>query len=226
MKTVAYIPIKLNNERAPGKNTMPFDDGTPLCQFMFNAISTVKEIDKVYCFCSDERIVPFLSGRVEFLKRDPHLDTSEALFQDIVESFMSKIEADIIVLAHVTSPFLSAESIRKCVSAVQSGGYDSAFTAVRVQDFLWKDGVPLNFDATSVVRTQDLPIIYKESVGCYVFTKESYLNTHRRIGLKPYVCEVTKLEEIDIDYPEDFKMANALFMNMIKKHENRGNQHE
>ena len=215
MKVAAYIPIKLNNERAPGKNTKQFSDGTPLCSFMFNTISQVEEINDIYCFCSSEEIIPYLSGRVQYLKREKWLDTAEAKFQDICNSFIDEVPADIIVLAHVTSPFLSKEAIEKCVKAVISGKYDSAFTASRVQDFLWLDGKPINFNPERVVRTQDLPVIYKESVGCYVFTKEAYIKLQRRIGLNPYICEISKVEEIDIDYPEDFDMANAIYMNMM-----------
>ena len=32
MKVVALVPIKMNNERTPGKNTKRFHDGTPLIQ--------------------------------------------------------------------------------------------------------------------------------------------------------------------------------------------------
>lgn len=30
MKTIAFVPVKLNNERLPGKNLKKFSDGTPL----------------------------------------------------------------------------------------------------------------------------------------------------------------------------------------------------
>lgn len=30
MKTVAVVPVKMNNERLPGKNTKCFDNGEPL----------------------------------------------------------------------------------------------------------------------------------------------------------------------------------------------------
>lgn len=123
---------------------------------------------------------------------------------------------DIIVLAHVTSPFVKVESIRECVKQVCSGEYDSAFTAGVVQDFLWQDGKPLNFDPSSIARTQDLPRIYKESVGCYVFTKDVFEKTGRRIGYKPYICEVDSIEEVDIDYPEDFVIANAIYDSLRK----------
>lgn len=217
MKVAAYIPIKLNNERMPGKNIMKFDDGTPLCNFMFNTISEVKEIDDIYCYCSDEQIKEYLCGRVQFLRREKRLDTSDTKCQDIVKSFLEKVDADIIVLAHVTCPFVKSESIKKCVQMVKSGEYDSAFTAGKVQDFLWQDGKPLNFDPAHIARTQDLPEIYKESVGCYVFTKDIFLKTGRRIGLTPFICQVDKFEEIDIDYSEDFKIANALYMEILKK---------
>lgn len=217
MKVAAYIPIKLNNERCPGKNVKTFDDGTPLCSILFETISKVNAIDEIYCFCSDESIKPYLKGRVQFLKREEKLNLGTAKCQDIVDSFLQKVKTDIIVLSHVTSPFVKAESIAECVEKVKSGKYDSAFTAGKVQDFLWQDSKPLNFNPSSIVRTQDLPLIYKESVGCYVFTKEEYLHTKRRIGLNPYVKEVSKLEEMDIDYPEDFEIANAVYMNMIKK---------
>lgn len=216
LKVAAYVPIKLNNERLPGKNTMRFDDGTPLCQFIFDTLTQVEEIDEIYCFCSDEAIKEYLTGRVKFLQREKSLDTSETRCQDIVSSFLEKVDADIIVLAHGTCPFLLPVSIRSCVKNVLSGEYDSAFTAGRVRDFLWKDGQPMNFEPASIARTQDLPVIYKESVGCYVFTKKVFLDTKRRIGVNPYICEVSKYEEMDVDYLEDFKICNAIYMNILR----------
>ena len=218
MKVAAYIPIKLNNERCPGKNIKQFEDGTPLCSFLFETISRVNNIDEIYCFCSDESIKPYLKGRVKFLKRDAKLDLNSARFQDICDSFIEKVDADIIVLSHVTSPFIKAESIEECVDKVKSGEYDSAFAAGRVQEFLWQDSKPLNFDPSSVVRSQDLPLIYKESIGCFAFTKDEYMQTKRRIGMKPYVKEISKIEEVDIDYPEDFDIANAIYMNILRGH--------
>lgn len=216
MKVAAYIPIKLNNERCPGKNIKKFDDGTPLCSFLFETISNVKNIDEIYCFCSDESIKPYLKGRVQFLERKKELDLNTARFQDICDAFIEKIDADIIVLSHVTSPFIKSETIEECVEKVKSEKYDSAFAAECVQDFLWQDSKPLNFDPSSVVRTQDLPRIFKESIGCFVFTKEEYMKTKRRIGLKPYVKEISKIEGVDIDYPEDFQIANAIYMNILR----------
>lgn len=217
MKVASYIPIKLNNQRTPGKNIKEFDDGTPLCNFMFDTISKVKGIDEKYCFCSDEKITDYLPDSIKFLKRGKNLDTSETQCHEIIKSFLEIVDADIIVLTHVTCPFIKAETIEKCIEAVKSGKYDSAFSAVKIQDFLWKDGMPLNFDADFAVKTQDLPAIYKESVGCYVFTKELFLSSNRKVGFNPYIYAVDSIESVDIDYPEDFQIANAIYMNMLKE---------
>lgn len=219
MKVVAFVPVKLNNERAPGKNIKCFDDGTALISHFLKTLAMVPEIDERYVFCSNEMIEKYLVPGVSFLKRPQSLDTKEATPQDIISSFMQKVEADVYLVCHCTSPFVSAEHISTCINKVIDEGYDSAFTGEKIQRLMWCEGKPLNFDATNVPRTQDLPVYHNEVSAAYVFKKETFETLHRRIGLKPYVCEVSGYECVDIDYPEDFEIANAIYMNIIKKKE-------
>lgn len=222
MKVASYIPIKFNNVRTPGKNIKEFDDGTPLCQFMFNTIAQVTGIDEKYCFCSSEEIKKYLPEEIRFLKRSEKLDSSSTQCHEIIKEFISLVDADIYVLTHVTCPFVKAETIERCIEKVKSGKYDSAFTAAKIQDFLWKEGKPLNFDPEYAVRTQELETIYKESIGCYVFTKDMFLRSNRKVGFNPYIYEVDAYEEMDIDYPEDFEKCNAVYMNILKSKINCG----
>jgi CMP-N-acetylneuraminic acid synthetase len=216
MKTVALVPIKLNNERIPGKNIRKFDDGTPLIKLMLKTLKNVKEIDEVYVFCSKEDIKEYLIDDVKFLKRDPSLDTPQALSHDLIGGFMNCVDADTYILAHVTSPFIKSSTIAKLVTEVNAGNYDSAFTAKKVKEFLWENGKPLNFDPTNIPRTQDLPLIYSEVTACYVFRKEVFQQYRRRVGLNPFIYDVDAVEALDIDYPEDFDIANAVYMSMVK----------
>ena len=41
----------------------------------------------------------------------------------------------------------------------------------------------------------------------------------RRIGNKPYFQEIDDIEAVDIDYPEDFKFAQAIIESKNKKEE-------
>ena len=209
MKTIAIMPIKLNNERLPGKNTMLLGD-KPLLQHELVTLRETGLADEIYVYCSDEAVCPYLPEGVKFLKRPAELDLPTSNFTQIFTAFSSAVEADIYVYAHATAPFITGETMMECIRAVQGGAYDSAFCAVKIQDFLWKDGEPLNFDAANVPRSQDLEPIYRETSGVYVFTKEVFTRYRRRIGKKPFVKEVSFKEAVDINNPEDFRLAEAM----------------
>lgn len=209
MTTIAIMPIKLHNERCPGKNTRML--GTkPLLQYELDSLRETGLCESINVFCSSEDVIPFLPNGVRFVKRPEYLDLPTSNFTQIFSLFMEQNDADIYVYAHATAPFISKETMKECIEAVQSGEYDSAFCAVKLQDYLWQDGEPLNFDATNLPRTQDLIPIYQETSGVYVFTKEVFEQFHRRIGKKPFIKEVSFKEAVDIDNPEDFELAEAL----------------
>ena len=170
----------------------------------------VEGIDSVNVFCSNEEIVSYLPDGVRFVKRPAELDLPTANFSQIFDTFAKQYDADIYVFDHATAPFVSIETIKECINAVVSGEYDSAFCATKIQDFLWQDGKPLNFDATNIPRSQDIKPIYRETSGVYVFTREVWQTLHRRIGNKPFVKEVSFREAVDINTPEDFRLAEAL----------------
>ena len=209
MNTVAIMPIKLNNERLPGKNTMDLG-GKPLLQHQLLAMQQTGLADEIYVYCSDEAVCPYLPEGIHFLKRPVKLDLPTSNFTQIFSTFSSTVPADIYVYVHATAPFITPQTMTECIQAVQSGEFDSAFCAVKIQDFLWKDGEPLNFDAANVPRSQDLEPIYRETSGVYVFTKEVFEVYHRRIGTKPYIKEVSFKEAVDINNPEDFRLAEAM----------------
>lgn len=216
MKTVAFIPIKLNNERTPGKNIKEFDDGTPLIRLVQNNLLKVKGIDEIYVYCSSASIKKYILEGIDFLKRPETLDTKETRCNDIIKEFIRSVDADVYMMAHATSPFVSFSHIQECLDFVKSGDYDSAIAAVKMQNFIWYKKRPLNFSIDNNLRTQDMEPVYCELSTPFVFTKEAFLRTGGRTGTKPYCCECSNIEGIDIDYPEDFELANLVYMNFYK----------
>ena len=209
MRIIAIMPIKLQNERLPGKNTKLLGD-KPLLQYELLSLKETGLCDRICVYCSDEAVGPFLPDGVEFIQRPAELDLPTANFSQIFENFMNTVDSDIYVYAHATAPYITVDTMRQCIGAVVSGEHDSAFCAVKIQDFLWKDGEPLNFDAANIPRSQDLEPIFRETSGVYVFTKAVFEKLHRRIGMKPFVKEVSFKEAVDINNPEDFALAEAL----------------
>lgn len=217
MKTVAFVPIKLNNQRTPGKNTKRFDDGTPLITVFLKTLSRVEGIDEIYVFCSNEEIKNYLIPGIHFLRRPEFLDTSQATPQDIISEFMKLVNADIYAVCHCTAPFVTKDHFEECIKKVKNEKFDSSFTGEKSQHLMWTDkNEPLNFDPANVPRTQDLPVYYNEVSAAYVFRREVFEKYRRRIGAKPHITEVSGIECVDIDYPEDFEIANAIYMSMIK----------
>jgi N-acylneuraminate cytidylyltransferase len=52
--------------------------------------------------------------------------------------------------------------------------------------------------------------MYEENSSIYVFTKESFVKKNRRIGLKPFLYPISKIESVDIDDEFSFRLAEIL----------------
>ncbi|MFK3708856.1 cytidylyltransferase domain-containing protein [Leclercia adecarboxylata] len=216
-KTIAFVPLKLNNERLPGKNTKRLSDGTPLVSLILNSLQKVSIIDDVYIYCSNESVIDYLPSGVKFLKRSENLDLSDTKINEVLSAFATDVPADIYVLAHATAPFLTTESIQKGVDKVHSGEHDSALTVHKMQDFIWKNGRPMNYDLAAIPRTQDLDPLFIETTGLYIYTHDLITQRNARIGDKPYLIEVSSIESLDINNPIDFDIADAVYTHILTK---------
>ncbi len=220
MKVVALVPIKLNSQRLPHKNILDLG-GKPLCYHMTENLVNVNGIDEAYVYCSDESIKNYMPEKMKFLKRDSYLDGDLVKGQEIYESFINEVDADIYVLAHATAPFIKKETIQNALDKVLSGEYDSALSVKRVQTFVWYKGKTLNYDLENIPRTQDIEPIFYETSAFFIFKKEVFTKLgKRRIGNKPYFQEIDDIEAVDIDYPEDFKFTQAI----MKSRNNSGEE--
>ena len=210
MKVVAFVPVKMNNERLPGKNIKEFANGKPLISYILNTLLKVESIDEIYVYCSNSSIRQYLPDGVDFLQRSAYLDLSTTSFNEVLTSFANNVDADIYVLTHATAPFLTENSFEKGIAAVKSGKYDSALSVEKLQEFLWKNGKPINYNPSRIPRTQDLEPYYMETCGMYIYTADLIKNEKRRVGHMPFLIEVSKIESCDINNPEDFIVADAI----------------
>lgn len=211
MKIVAFVPIKMNNERLPGKNTKSFDNGEPLIYYILNTLSKVKGLDEIYVYCSNDDICNFIPEKVKFLKREEYLDLSTTSFNEVLTTFSEKVEADYYILTHATAPFISKESFEKAIEIILTTDHDSVLTVSELKEFLWKDGKPFNYSPEKIPRTQDLESMYTETCGMYLYSRDLILKENRRIGHNPYLLKVSKIEALDVNEPIDFEICNAVY---------------
>lgn len=209
MKVVAFVPIRLNSKRVVGKN-LKMLGGKPLMCYILDTLANIKKIDEVYVYCSQESIKEYLPEGVKFLKRPEYLDRDETLGKEIYEEFTKTIDADIYILAHTTSPFMKEETVENALDKILNEGYDSAFSCEKIQTFTWYDGKPLNYDLKEIPRTQTIEPIYVETSAFFMFKRGIWKVHKQRIGFKPYMAQVDKIEGVDIDWPEDFEFAERI----------------
>ena len=60
--------------------------------------------------------------------------------------------------------------------------------------------------------------LYEENSGFYIFTKKSFIKNSNRVGVKPKMINLNKIESFDIDTIEDFDFIKyILLLNEFKK---------
>ena len=94
MKTVAFVPVRLNSKRVKGKN-LKLLGGQPLMCYVLDTLAKVNGVDEVYVYCSNESIKEYLPHGIKFLLRPEFLDRDETLGKEIYEEFSKTIEGDV-----------------------------------------------------------------------------------------------------------------------------------
>jgi CMP-N-acetylneuraminic acid synthetase len=212
MKVTALLPLKKRSERLPGKNFLELG-GMPLFCQIAKTLNQVPAIDEICIYASDEIFSSIAQEHflpVKQVDRSTDLDQDETSITSVISAFCQQSDADIIVLAHATSPFITKETISTCVKAVVEKKNDSAFVAIAMQKFAWFNEIPLNYRLSeSLPRTQDLQPLIIEQSGIYVFSRVKFLENLSRIGNNPYIHIVSEFEGLDIDDEFDYKIAKA-----------------
>ncbi|MDR0764589.1 MAG: hypothetical protein LBE65_03245 [Synergistaceae bacterium] len=132
------IPIKLNNERVPGKNIKKFFDGTPLMALIQKTCLGAVSLNEVYVYCGNPEVQKNVVNGVRYLQRPDCLDSDEVNCNDIIREFMKSVSADVYVVSHATSPFTRSGSIDICVQKVVSGEFDSRLSRKKYRSFCGK----------------------------------------------------------------------------------------
>lgn len=126
------------------------------------------------------------------------------------------------MFTHVTSPNIRPLTYSRAVSAYFHGAdnndNDSLFGVTEHRFRLFdRHRSPVNHDPHSLAMSQDLEPLYEDNSAFYLFSRTSFEENQSRIGSDPVLFPVSKLEAIDIDTEDDFKMADAILSTNRKK---------
>lgn len=208
---VAIIPLKRESKRLPGKNFLDLG-GRPLAAHVIETAVASGLFERVMVFCSDSSILEELPPGVDWLPRDRYLDGDEIQANELFMAAVSQVDHEIVFLLQVTSPFLKVDTLRKGVAMLTTGRCDSVVAVERKQKYAWLEGQhePLNYSPGQIARTQEISSVFLETSGFYGFKRADYLRSGSRINGTVGFVELAFDEAIDIDYPDDFLLAQSV----------------
>jgi len=220
-KIIALLPMKGHSERIYNKNLKNFH-GRPLYQRIVNTLLDSKFIDKVVINTDSEEIKKNIFSeygrKIVIIDRPLNIQGDFVSMNKIIEYDLNNLTDKYHFLqTHSTNPLLKISTIDKAIEKyfdiTNKNTFDSLFSVTRFQTrFYWQTGDPINHNPNDLIRTQDLPVIYEENSNFYIFSRDSfYSNDKKRIGKRPYLFEMDKIEATDIDEPEDFIIAKKLY---------------
>ena len=220
-KVTALVPMKGHSERVPNKNMRDFS-GAPLYHAIMATLDKSKYVEKVIINTDSEVIAENATKhwkKVQINWRPEELRGDFVSMNDVINYDVdNEKDCDVFMQTHSTNPLLTTKTLDSAIAHYFNSvgeGYDSVFGVTKFQSrFYWADGRAINHNPAELIRTQDLPPIFEENSNFYIFSRESFKAAgNKRIGLHPAMFAENKLEAIDIDDPDDFALALALYNN-------------
>lgn len=219
-KINVFLPCRQGSERIPKKNIKKFGDFEyGLLQNKIEQLLKVQLVEKIYVSTDDQIIIDYLvslkNEKIIIHKRDDNLCNSETSTDELVKHAGELLPEGIILWTHVTSPFVNAcvydNMIESYLSSIKKS-YDSLMSVTPIHGFIWNKGRPINYDRNieKWPRTQSLEPLYDVNSAAFIADRKVYLNVQDRIGDKPYLFKLDKILSTDIDWEEDFLIAESL----------------
>ena len=219
-----FLPTRKGSERVKNKNTKPFagiEGG--LVENKVRQLLATKLIDEII-FSSNDEICMEVAGkykdsRLRIIERPNDLCLSTTNLQDLICYVPTVTEAKHILWGHVTTPLCGAEQYDAGIQLYfekLGEGYDSLVGVTELKNFLLnKEGKLIN-NTTDIPwpRTQDLEALYPINHTMFLAKREVYTEQKNRIGEKPLLYIMDELHSFDIDWPDDFVIAEIMYKNL------------
>lgn len=215
-----FLPCRKGSERVPKKNIKPFGDFKHgLIEIKLKQLTNIKQVSKIYLSTNDDEILDFAnklkSDKIILHKRCEELSSSETSTDDLISHALELIPEGDILWTHVTSPFLTSDDYDKIIKKYDqmlNKGFNSLMTTSLIHGFLWDEEGPINYDINKEKwpRTQTIKPIHEINSAVFLANADIYRKENNRIGRNPYLYSLDKIKGFDIDWEDDFKLAELL----------------
>lgn len=225
-KIAFFLPTRKGSERVKSKNTRPFagiEGG--LVENKIKQLLATKHIDEILFSSNDEMCIAIAEkyasdSRLRIIPRPNELCLSTTNLQDLICYVPTITNADHILWGHVTTPLVEAKvydtAIEQYLSKITKG-YDSLVSVKELKNFLLNQEGKLVNKTTDIPwpRTQDLEPLYEINHAIFLAKRSVYTEQKNRIGQKPLLYIMDEIHSKDIDWEEDFKIAEIMYKTLL-----------
>lgn len=225
-KIAFFLPTRKGSERVKSKNTRSFagiEGG--LVENKIKQLLATKHIDEILFSSNDEMCIAIAEkyasdSRLRIIPRPNELCLSTTNLQDLICYVPTITNADHILWGHVTTPLVEAKvydtAIEQYLSKITKG-YDSLVSVKELKNFLLNQEGKLVNNTTDIPwpRTQDLEPLYEINHAIFLAKRSVYTEQKNRIGQKPLLYIMDEIHSKDIDWEEDFKIAEIMYKTLL-----------
>jgi N-acylneuraminate cytidylyltransferase len=226
MDTITFfLPTRKGSQRVKNKNTRPFAGiQGGLLENKLSQLVQTKKIDEIILSTNDDECINIAEkfigkcNRLKIIPRPDELCLDSTNLQDLIVYVPAITEADHIFWGHVTTPVAGASEYDNAVDIYLSKlaeGFDSLVSVMELRNFLLNRRGKLVNNTTNLPwpRTQDLEPLYEINHVMFIAGREIYEKQKNRIGERPVLHVMDKLKSFDIDWEDDFKIAEMIWKN-------------
>ena len=223
-RTIAIIPARGGSKRIPRKNIKPFC-GVPLLARTIGLLQSTALFARIIVSTDDWEIadVALAAGAEVPFMREAGLADDHAGTTAVIRDTIQRIEAaggkcELVCCVYPAAVLAFPETLDECSQLAATGAYDYVLPVAPFR-YPVQRGLRLSEDHTCEMlwpenftrRSQDLEPVYHDAGQFYFGIRAAWLNERPFFGAKSRGVVVPHTQVQDIDTPDDWDLAEAIF---------------
>lgn len=221
---LAVLPARGGSKRIPGKNIRPFC-GQPMIAWPISAARECGLFDRIIVSTDDAEIAAIAGehgAEVPFMRparlSDDHAGTTAVIAHATAWALEQGWPVSAVCCLYPTAPLVSPDDLAAGLRLLEEGGWDFAFTATDFPSPIFRafkrtttGGVEMFWPENFETRSQDLPQALHDAGQFYWGRPQAWMAGERIFGPSSAPLIVPRWRVQDIDTPDDWLRAEALF---------------
>jgi CMP-N,N'-diacetyllegionaminic acid synthase len=228
---LAIVPARAGSKGVPGKNRALIA-GRPLIDFTIGALEKARSVTGISISTDDPEILSRYADRKNLfvIERPAELASDDATTGAVVAHALDSWESwgrgtpDALLLAQPTTPLRTAGDIDGAIALFERMDRQPVVSACKAEGIrhpevmyrLNADGVRGELYAGELgdqARRQTRETVYQRNGAIYLVSTEFFRRTGRLRNANPLIYEMPWERSINIDVPDDLRIAKALIEN-------------